>query len=154
MQRENASALGVRERIDLAEKLYLQARSPKSITATLCTRYGVTARQARRYLARATARIAARPRADLGAVRERAETMLLESYRLAKSRTVPVPGGGMIDQPDTKAMATAARYLADLDGAFAPVKHEHSGTIGITAADVLAELTGDAGGVPPRPAGE
>lgn len=122
-------------RIDHAERLYVAGRSPRSIQRTLAKAYTVDARTARRYLARAKARITKRgehaPNPDAG--RARSESMLLEAARFAR------------EQQDPKALALCAQRLAELDGALGPKRVEISGPGGAALAiDHRHTLTPDA----------
>lgn len=131
-------------RIDHAERLYVAGRSPRSIQRTLAKAYTVDARTARRYLARAKARITKRgehaPNPDAG--RARSESMLLEAARFAR------------EQQDPKALALCAQRLAELDGALGPKRVEISGPGGkpfehrsTATDDLLAALDAFSGGL-------
>lgn len=122
-----------RERLALVEKLWLKGRSESVITATVCKRYTISARQARRYVERVKAKIAARDALDPAAALARSERMLLETYQLARTRTAMVGRHPktkqpiLLEDPDTKTMAVVAFRLAELHGAGAAKRLEHSG---------------------------
>lgn len=125
------------EHLDLTEKLYLSARTERSIQILLCKKLGITGRTARRYIRRVKDRLASRHTKNPGAARVRAESMLLESYKLAKNRErAYVVKHGEISEvervadPDARTMALAAERLAALHDAAGAQKHEHSGPNG------------------------
>lgn len=120
-----------RERLELTERLYLAGKSRQRIARRLCSEYGVTARTARRYIQRVEAKLAALPKPSPEAVLQRAEEMLLETYRLAKGAVKYVTfqdGVGPdthketrpVEAPEVGTMATVALRLAELHGASAP----------------------------------
>ena len=120
-----------RERLVLTERLYLAGKPRQRIARRLCAEYGVTARTARRYIARIEAKLAALPQPPPEAVRQRAEEMLLETYRLARGAVKYVTfqdGVGSdtrketraVEAPEVGTMANVALRLAELHGAAAP----------------------------------
>jgi len=116
-----------RERIAMAERLYLAGKKRSYITSKLCKRFGVTARTARRYVALVEKRLAELPKPPPEATFQRVEEMLLEAFHKA-SKAVKVVryvnGVGRekseetktIDAPETGVMVTAAWRLAELHG--------------------------------------
>lgn len=112
------------ERIDLAAKLYLLGRTPRSIQCTLARRFGVDPRTARRYLARAKQRLGSQRRVDPASGAARAEALQLEAYALARS------------QGDPRAMSLIAHRLAELDGALVQ-RLVHSGEVRTTGEITL-----------------
>ena len=117
-----------KERLALAERLYLTGVSDHLAQQQLSDRFGVSHRQARRYLERIREKFAKLPQPSPEAVRARSEAMLLEAYGLARSavkyvtfrdgvgpetssETKPVPA------PEVGTMASCAARLADLHGA-------------------------------------
>lgn len=134
-------------RIDLAERLYLAGRTPRSIERTIAHRFGVTTRTARNYLARAKKRLGNRPANAINpdAGRTRAESLLLEAAAMARAKE------------DPKALAIIAHRLAELDGAVGPRRIELSGPGGgpiqtHAAVVVLPELEPRAdGALAPEP---
>ena len=126
-----------RERVDLAERLYLAGRSRPYIVKQLCKEYGVTTRTARRYIQRAGVRLAALPKPPPEVVFQRAEAMLLETYRLAKAavKVVTFVDGDtkeskIMPAPETGVMGTVAVRLAELYGVVAPKRTELTGANG------------------------
>lgn len=129
-----------RERLDFAEKLYLAGKPRQEISRRICKRYGVTARTARRYLARVEAKLAVLPKPSAATVFHRVEAMLLRAYDRADKAIKVVKwteGSGdsktessrIFHAPETGTMVTAAWRLAELHG-IAPQKIEHSGPDG------------------------
>lgn len=119
-----------RERLDLVERLYLKGKSRTHIAEKLFERFGTPPRTARRYIARVEAKLAALPKPPPGAAFARAESMLIETYGIAKRgvrRVVVSQGAGRpaqveeFPEADTAVMATVAYRLAELCGA-APSK--------------------------------
>lgn len=120
-----------RERLDLVEKLYLEGKSRPVIAERLGDRYGVSSRTARRYIARVEAKLAALPKPPPEATFHRVETMLLDTYELARSavkRIAVSQGAGVgavieeFPEANVGVMATVAVRLAELHGATAPKK--------------------------------
>lgn len=120
-----------RERLALAESLYLAGKSRQRIAKRLCAEYGVTARTARKYIQRVEAKLAALPKPPPEAILQRAEEMLLETYRLARGAVKYVTfqdGVGSetskhtraVEAPEVGTMANVALRLAELHGAAAP----------------------------------
>jgi hypothetical protein len=128
-----------RERLDLAEELYLTGKSHQRIAKVLCERFGVTSRTARNYIARVQAKIAALPKPPPEAAFQRTEAMLLETYELARSavkRIAVSQGAGVgavveeFPEANVGVMANVAYRLAELHGVAAPQKHELTGKDG------------------------
>jgi hypothetical protein len=111
-------------RIDLAAKLYLLGRSPRSIQHRLAREFGVDARTARRYLARAKKQLGAKRPVDPAAGAARAEALQLEAFALART------------QADPRAMSLIAHRLAELDGALVQ-RLVHSGEVHTTGTVTL-----------------
>jgi len=120
-----------RERLDLAEELYLAGKSRQRIARVLCEKFGVSARTARDYIARVEAKIAALPKPPPEAAFQRAEAMLLEAYELARSavkRIAVSQGAGVgavveeFPEANVGVMANVAYRLAELHGVAAPQK--------------------------------
>lgn len=118
-----------RERLDLAEKLFLSGKSRPHIARRLCRKYGVSTRTAQRYIARIEARLAALPKPPPEAAFARAESMLLDAYGLAR-RAVKVvtfvdgmaKKSQVMPAPETGTMVAAAWRLAELHGVTAAQK--------------------------------
>lgn len=109
------------ERLDYVERLYLRSIPKGRIQKWVCDRYGVTRRQARRYISLVEARFekTGEP-ASSAAVLALAETMVLEGYLAARKRTKVVVVDKVAQEfsaPDTSAMVTAGYRLAELHGA-------------------------------------
>lgn len=118
-----------RERLRLAEKLFLSGKSRAHITSRLCKRFNVTERTARRYIARIEARLAALPKPPPEAAFARAESMLLDAFGLARKavKVVTFVDGmakksQVMPAPETGTMVAAAWRLAELHGVTAPQK--------------------------------
>lgn len=120
-----------RERLELAEELFLAGKSRQRIARVLCDRFGVTARTARRYIERVERKLAALPKPPPEATLHRVEAMLLDTYETAKSgvhRLVVSQGKGEpsrveeFPEANVGVMATVAMRLADLYGVSAPQK--------------------------------
>jgi hypothetical protein len=120
-----------RERLDLAEEMFLAGKSRQRIARVLCEKFGVSARTARDYIARVEAKIAALPKPPPEAAFQRAEAMLLEAYELARDgmkRIVVSQGQGLpskveeFPEANVGVMATVATRLAELHGVAAPQK--------------------------------
>lgn len=114
-----------RERLDLAEELYLAGKSRQRIARKLCERFEVSARTARNYIARVEARLAALPKPPPEAAFQRVEAMLLETYELARDGVQRIAvsqgaGAGSVveefPQANVGAMATVVARLAELHG--------------------------------------
>ena len=142
-----------RERIVLAEKLYLDGKPTPRILRRLCDDFGVSTRQARKYLALVRAKLAALPKPDPAAEFQRIDAMLSEAFRCAR-RAVKVvkweegdgakPASRIMPAPDTGAMVAAAARLADLHGVAAPKRSEVSGPGGGPIPIESASTTPDA----------
>lgn len=113
-----------RERLDLAERLFIAGKGRQAIARALCAEYHVTARTARNYIARVEAKIAALPKSPPEAVFQRTEAMLLETYEKARDgvkRMAVAQGGGVsvveeFPESNVGVMATVAVRLAELYG--------------------------------------
>jgi methylphosphotriester-DNA--protein-cysteine methyltransferase len=131
-------------RIERAEELYLSSKTDRDIIKTLCAEFSVSKRQASNYLARARKRIAAMtPSTDVDAWRAKVSALLLHAYDLAEI--------GTEKGPQSSAMVAAASKLAEIHGAMAPQKIEHSGSMTTDpkalherAAALVARVTGEA----------
>jgi hypothetical protein len=139
-------------RLDEVEKRYLNARPTRDIERDLATEWGITRRQVRTYIAIVRRRLAAAfVETTPDEQRARVEALLLNAYRCAEAGS-PVHGS------DARGMVAAAKTLADLTGAMAPKKVEHSGSIGMTDPKALhdraaAIVAHAAGGDDAPPAG-
>lgn len=98
----------------LTEQLFLAGKAELAIQRELEARFGVSDRQARRYLQRVRAKLDEARGTNPGAARMRAETLLLEALEVARQKRQ----GSLI--------ARIASRLADLDGALVR-RLEHSG---------------------------
>jgi|JI10StandDraft_1071094.scaffolds.fasta_scaffold198211_3 hypothetical protein len=114
-----------RERLDLAEKLYLTGKSGPHIVKKLRAEFGVAPRTARRYIALVEKRLAALPKPPPEATFQRVQGMLLETYKLARGgvQRIVVSGGKgapsaveEYPQANVGTMATVAWRLAELHG--------------------------------------
>ena len=114
-----------RERLALTERLYLAGKPRARITDTICRKFGVTARTARRYIEITQRRLAALPKPPPEAVFHRAEAMLLEAYQLARNGVQRISvsrgaGAGSVveecPQANVGAMVAVATRLAELYG--------------------------------------
>lgn len=130
-----------RERLDLAEAMWVAGTTAREIQTKLAIKYGVTRRQTRTYIRLARERIAKNDKDDAHTAavsgKARAEEMLLEVWALAKNATFKG-----VASPDTKTMERVATRLAELNGAMAPKKLELD-------ASGLAEFIGLAFGEEP-----
>jgi len=105
-----------RERLEMAEALYLEGVPDHRLRGRLCAEFKVSQKTARRYVDRVRAKFALHPAPTPEAIRARSEAMLLRAYETAEGKVGPT---GMAN-PDTGAMVAAAWRLAELHGATAP----------------------------------
>lgn len=112
-----------RERLDFVERLYLAGKARRTITRRVAKKFSVTERQARNYIARVEAKLAALPKPPPEATFHRVESMLLDAFSLAR-RTIRVvkwvdgekEESRIFPAPETGTMVNAAWRLAELHG--------------------------------------
>jgi hypothetical protein len=110
-----------RKRVDRARELVLNACDGRSACATLVEEFKVSTRQAQRYVAIASKRIADDVKGrDPDVARAQVEAMLVNAYNVAQR-------GSKVHGPDAKAMVQAAKVYGEVHGVMAPRKFEHTG---------------------------
>jgi len=127
-------------RYDRVEAMLLAGCTTREIQRTCATEFSISRRTVRGYIAHVRRKLAkAYEAVPASERRAQIDGMFSSAFRLALAERNPA------------AMVSAAQRLAELSGVARPLEINHRVT---TADDVLAELTGEAGGVPPGPAGE
>lgn len=125
---------------DKIEGMLVSGVPTREIQRECSEEWQVTRRAIRRYIAHVRRRMAKAYEAVPAAERRAMiDGMLGKAFRVG------------LAEGNAAAMVSAAQRLAELSGVARPLEINHHVT---TAADVLAELTGETGGVPSRPAGE
>lgn len=125
------------KRLERCEELYLTGIKPRAIERQLAKELGVCKRTVRNYLAKVRERLGtAFAGEDPGAVRSRAESMLLDAYNVAK------------EKGDGGTMARIAMQLAELHGAHVPA-HAFKGSVAVEGVgDLLGRALAPAAGAP------
>lgn len=109
-------------RLPRVEKMYLSGSCERDIVDALSVEWDVTHRTIRNYLARVRDKLAKLPKITPEAARARIESMLLDTYAIAKA--------GTEKGPDAKSMVAAVSRLGELDGVLGTRRMEISGKDG------------------------